>query len=176
MVTALKHLHRRRQFLLGPPSYSKMDGWTAHRIDEKLLVRIAAGLGLKPSRVENFSGSELEFALEAFAEWLSGAKFGDGLDTLDMFAWEQVAGSWAAMWNDEAAIAHETIPLFNGHDFLTTLLSVDESYRRSPDHELHYRLINHLWGEALSEPINPRVSRSPRKLRGDAVKSLIHKC
>ena len=95
------------------------------------------------------------FTLESFEEWLSKARFGHGINILDMFYWEQRAGSWAASWNDENAIAFETIPLFNCRDLLKTLLSTDAIFRTSPNYELYHKLILKLWPEGLSEPINP---------------------
>jgi hypothetical protein len=159
---------------VGRPYY--WEGGIASKVTPDLLARVATGLGLRPSHDETLSGCERQFTLDAFGEWLSGAHFGEGLQALDMFAWEQVAGSWAAMWNDEVAIAHETLPLFNCRDFLTTLLSVDEQYRRAPNSELHYRMINHMWAEGLSEPFNPPVPlRSFCERSVDAVKSLVRR-
>jgi hypothetical protein len=159
---------------VGRPYY--WEGGIASEVTPDLLARVATGLGLRPPHELKLSGCELEFALEAFEEWLSTARLGEGLHALDMFAWEQVAGSWAAMWNDEVAIAHETLPLFNCRDFLTALLSVDEPYRRAPDNELHYRMINHMWPEGLSEPFNPPVPPPTlRERSADAVRSLVRR-
>lgn len=129
-------------------------------------------------RVEKRLGlPEAQFTVKAFGEWLSQASFGRGLHPLlDMLYWEQRAGCWEAMWMDELAIAHETIPLYNCRDLLTTLLSVDKQYRLGPDFELYQRMIRHMWPEGLSEPFNPPMpppSFSEKSV--DALKSFVRR-
>jgi hypothetical protein len=104
---------------------------------------------------EKTSLLETDFSITALAEWLADVEFGKGFHLLDMFYWEQRAGSWAATCHDEVAIAHETIPPFNCRELLVTLLSVDEKYRRPPEHELYRRIVEELWPDGLKEPINP---------------------
>jgi hypothetical protein len=111
--------------------------------------------------------TESPHTLAAFSAWLDDGPFGDGIHPLDIFYWEQRAGSWAATWHEENAIAFDTIPPFNCRALLTTLLSVDKQYRRYPDYELYRRLIEYLWPEGLSEPINP--PKPPRSFSAAAV-------
>lgn len=116
------------------------------------------------------------FALEAFGNWLDAARFGESFHPFDMCQWEQRSGSWAAEMNGEVAIAHEQISAYNCRELLATLLSVDELYRRGPDHELYQRLITHMWPDGLSEPINPPMAPPSFLERGlDRAKSLVRR-
>ena len=52
---------------------------------------------------------------------------------------------------------------YNCRDVLTTLLSVDERYRKNPDSTLVHATIERLWPEVMSEPINPKPPQSKAK-------------
>lgn len=119
---------------------------------------------------------EYGFTLQAFDEWLSEACFAKAFSPLDMLHWEQRSGSWEAEHNDEVAMAYDVLSFFNCRELLTTLLSVDETYRRGPEHKLYQRLVTHMWPEGLSEPINPPVppvSLAERSV--DAAKSVVRR-
>ncbi|MBN1854036.1 MAG: hypothetical protein JW829_15000 [Pirellulales bacterium] len=116
------------------------------------------------------------FTLNAFEQWLSDAQFGKAFHPLDMAYWEQRAGSWAAAMHDELAIAHDAFPLYNCRELLTTMLSVDNKYRRAPNYELYQQLIKHMWPEGLSEPINPpKPPLSPFDKLIDIFKSVVRR-
>lgn len=131
----------------------------------------------KPSKVSaktlaEFAGMEkYTFAIEHFDKWLSlaaGLEERYGINILDLYHWEQKEGNWAAMGFAEADIARETFTPYNCRRLLTTLLSVEEKYRKKPDFELHKKLIMHMWPETLQAPINPlffkdRVKNTIRK-------------
>lgn len=97
------------------------------------------------------------FAMKAFAQWLEKAQF-KSLHTLDMFYWEHRAGGWAATSRDELAISHERISLYNCRELLKLMLSADESYREAPDYPLYRMIIEKLWPEGLTEPVNPPMA------------------
>ncbi len=66
----------------------------------------------------------------------------------------------------------EIITPYNCRDVLTTMLGVDERYRCAPDYTLFKRLIDRLWPEVLSEPINPH---KPKTLIGYLIDKLKHR-
>ena len=104
------------------------------------------------------------FALRAFESWLQDAKCRHNVNIWDLFRWEIRHGCWQAMSQLEWDIVHEVLTPFNCRSLLTTLLSVDESYRKIPDFTLYKSIIAELWPEVLTEPINPPY-RAPLSLR-----------
>jgi hypothetical protein len=111
-------------------------------------------------------GSE-RFALKSFDVWLEDARERFNVNILDLFDWEQGHGSWLAMTQLEFNIAWRDIfTPYNSRELLTTLMSVNESERESPDYRIFRRLIGELWPELLQEPINPQPTKAwARKLR-----------
>jgi hypothetical protein len=125
-----------------------------------------------PKNLAEFAGMQkYAFAIKHFDRWLSlvsGIEERYGINILDLFYWEQRMGNWAAMGFAEADIARETFTPYNCRYLLTTLLCVEEKYRKKPDFELYKKLIMHMWPETLQVPINPlpfkiRVERAIRK-------------
>jgi hypothetical protein len=111
------------------------------------------------------------FAVRNFENWLADAAARHNVKLLDLFEWEQGHGNWLAMTQLEFDSAwREIITPYNCREILTTLLAVDERYRRAPHYTLFRLLIRRLWPEVLSEPINPKerwplLRRFGRKLR-----------
>ena len=98
-----------------------------------------------------------QFAIEAFEEWLGGLGERHGSVLLDLFEWEQGHGNWLAMTQLEFDSAWQDIfTPYNCRDVLTTLLSVDERYRRKPDYLLYRMAIERLWPNVMGVPINPQ--------------------
>lgn len=97
----------------------------------------------------------LEFAIEAFQEWLDGLGESHKINVLDLFEWEQGHGNWLAMTQLEFDSAWKDIfTPYNCRDVLVTLLSVDERYRKKPDYRLYTLAIERLWSEVLTEPLS----------------------
>lgn len=106
-----------------------------------------------------------DFVINNFTNWLNSIEKKYNLNILDLFEWEQGHGNWLAMTQLEFNIAWRDIfTPFNCRNVLTTMLSVDEKYRKDPDYSLFKNLILKLWPETLCEPINPdgRKKRSKR--------------
>ena len=113
------------------------------------------------------------FALRHFERWLKDATPCHNMKLLDLFEWEQGHGNWLAMTQLEFDIAwREIITPYNCREVLTTLLGVDERYRRAPDYSLFLRLIERLWPEALQEPINPKPRQNLLHLLKGTARSL----
>jgi len=66
----------------------------------------------------------------------------------------------------------DIITPYNYRKVLTTLLGVDEHYRRTPDYVLFQQPIERLWSEVLKEPINPGPRQNLPQLLKDTVWSL----
>ncbi|MEO8615845.1 MAG: hypothetical protein ABI600_11950, partial [Luteolibacter sp.] len=105
------------------------------------------------------------FALEAFGRWLEHSG-GPPIDLLDLFCWEQMAGRWQARVRAEYDMAQESFAPLNNRRLLRVMLTVDAGMRCGPDFRLFGDLIEALWPDVLSEPINPpeSVSRARRVL------------
>lgn len=86
-------------------------------------------------------------------------------DILDLLYWEQRMGSWQAMNQTESDIVQEAFVPFNCRNLLTTLLAVDLEYRLKPNNVLFIKMIERLWKDTLSLPINglPLISRLQSK-------------
>ena len=108
------------------------------------------------------------YAIGQFDFWLEDARVVEefSYNTLDIFHWEQKMGNWQAMSQLEWDIAQEVFTPFNCRELLTLLLSVDQEFRKPPDHTLHMRIIETLWGEILREPINPTSSAPSHRYLG----------
>lgn len=108
-----------------------------------------------------FSGHHLsknKFVRQELAEWLKDASQYSkeyGIPVLDLFYWEQRMGNWGALQSFEKDMAIEEVCPFNNRSIHTSFLKVDPSRRASPDYKFFRKLLQHLWPETLSEPINP---------------------
>ncbi len=105
------------------------------------------------------------FAVAAFGRWLENA--GDPPFALtDLFCWEQMAGRWQAKVRAEYDMVQESFSPLNNRRLLATMLALPAEWRQPPDFKLFAGLIQALWPDVLSEPINPpeRLSRKRRLL------------
>lgn len=111
------------------------------------------------------------FVLAAFARWLDEAPRG-GVDILDLFSWEQVAGRWQALIRSDNDIVYESFAALNCRYLLELLLSMPEARRRPPRYEFFRELIGLLWADVLTVPINPREPLRARNVAGWALRKL----
>jgi len=80
-----------------------------------------------------------------------------GLDPHDLLYWEQRAGRWLPSSLLEADFAwRDALPPFNNRQLLSTLLGAPSTWRLGPGFRLYRALIEELWPDTLSEPINPQ--------------------
>ena len=108
------------------------------------------------------------FAIHQYEKWLSTTEqiWKDyGINTLDLFHWEQRKANWGSMGITESDIAHETFLPNNCRRHLAILLSTEEKYRMPPNFELNRRLLKYLWPETLGVPINPYPFKVKTKMR-----------
>ena len=123
-----------------------------------------------------------ELVVEAYQAWLDGLTDIKNVHLLDLFSWEQSHGNWLANTQLEFDIAwNDIFTPFNCRELLSTLLSVKGAYRGSPDYQVSKALIEEMWPELLTEPINPMEAAKPNRNKtllrkvGSAVKSKLRK-
>lgn len=113
---------------------------------------------LRAADLARLQGMPHPFALRWFDDWLADAGEPGNVKLLDLFEWEQGHGNWLATTQLEFDIAwRDVFTPFNCRALLTTMLAVDERFRRRPRYPLFRTLIEELWRDVLSEPINPRA-------------------
>ena len=98
------------------------------------------------------------FVRQELAEWLKDAtQYSEeyGIPVLDLFYWEQRQGNWGALQSFEKDLAIEEVCPFNNTAIHASMLQVRASRRAGPDYKFFKKLLQNLWSETLSEPINP---------------------
>ena len=96
------------------------------------------------------------FAIEAFEDWLKTVESGFNLNIYDLFYLEQRCGRWLSNNCLVFAMAwKEVLFPFNCRQLLIDFLSVSGRYRMPKEYPFYRNLIEHMWPEALREPINP---------------------
>lgn len=102
------------------------------------------------------------FVVGAMADWLAEA--GDPpVDLLDLFCWEQMAGRWQPKIRAEYDMVQECLAPLNHRRLLETMLGVDPELRRAPDFTFFARMVEALWPETLSVPVNPPETQSRKR-------------
>lgn len=102
------------------------------------------------------------FARNHFQRWLDTLDGPGSYNLADLFYLEQRAGRWMASSQLEFGhVWRDVFAPFNSREILTSLLAVPEASRRPPRNRLFTDLISRLWPEALSEPINPHMVKTP---------------
>jgi hypothetical protein len=113
---------------------------------------------LAPVRLSNS-----EYAVSSLKTWYSEANSrcqSFGYNLRDLFFWEQVLANWGSMFAAELDIAIDEFYPFGTRRLVETILAVDERLRPYSNSSVHRRMIELLWPELLSEPINPIGERS----------------
>jgi hypothetical protein len=142
------------------PGYMSLAG-SLSEIARKEFSSIKKLTGRKLAALGKFTGDD--FCISTYEEWLvNNAKnfVAHKYDVLDMFYWEEVAATRVGKSTTEThAYDFSIFPVFNCHHLIQTLLSADEKYR-DKHHNILYRLIiERLWRETLTEPINPALKK-----------------
>lgn len=102
------------------------------------------------------------FAARHFQAWrdaAAGPLREAGYDLLDVFFWEQRIGRWEAQDQAEMDFALDAFTPFNCRALLETLLAVAPQHRGQPSEALHLALIERLWPEVMTVPVNPPTLR-----------------
>lgn len=104
----------------------------------------------------------LKYATDYYERWLKDAKkiCNDmNFRLLDLLYWEENCGNWVAKASTETRMGIEHFLPFNSRKLLRIMLSVNCKYRQKHDSKLYLRIIEILWSDCLSEPINPNRKR-----------------
>jgi hypothetical protein len=110
----------------------------------------AAKLGIHP------------FALRHFQAWLATVEHPYDFSIGDLFYLEQRAGRWLATSQLEFGHAwRDILAPFNSREIAASLLAVPAELRCEPKSVLFRQLIDRMWPEVLSEPINPHKEKVP---------------
>lgn len=101
-------------------------------------------------------GMQHPYAVLCFEEWMEDVGDSKSIKLLDLFEWEQGQGNWLAMTQLEFDIAwRDILTPYNCRSVLTSMLAVDEKFRRAPHFTLFAAITEKLWKDVLSEPVNP---------------------
>jgi hypothetical protein len=92
-----------------------------------------------------------------------------GIPMMDLFYWEQRIGNWHALWPFEQDFALEEISPFNNRALLKALLMIKPQQRTTPRYHFIKRLIEYLWKDVLSEPINPKDILLPEYFKSNTL-------
>jgi len=112
------------------------------------------------------------FLVAAFEGWQSTIPVVDYVNPYDLFCWEQMVGRWQAKIRAEYDIAQESFAPLNCRILLETMLAVDERRRALPQLSLFRDIIETLWSDTLSVPINPRQKKPLKNLAVDTLRRL----
>jgi hypothetical protein len=117
-----------------------------------------------------------KYALDHFNHWLLRTGELYNLHILSLFEWELDDGNWLAMCQLEFDIAWKDIfTPFNCRNLIKAMWSVKQEYMWPPEYQLYKAVINELWPEVLSVPINPHKDKKTgflSKIRSFARKRL----
>ncbi|MBL4763663.1 MAG: hypothetical protein JKX67_00035 [Colwellia sp.] len=107
-----------------------------------------------------FGRDDSTYAVQMTQKWLDEVKINNveqtGVNIWDLFYWEQFIGNWGVSGQASSDIAIEEFFPFNCRNIIELSYGLDDlAYEDSP---LFIALINHMWPEALSEPVNPKSS------------------
>lgn len=106
-------------------------------------------------------------AIREFDNWIQGAREAcesSGLNILDLFHWEQRGGRWVAASFSEYDIAHDSFTPYNNRYLNKVLLGISERYRRDRMWYVALKIIQPLWPEVLSVPVNPPEALSKKMI------------
>lgn len=116
-------------------------------------------------------GDRIPYVRKEIEKWYEGAKeyaAAMNISLLDLFYWEQRIGIWGAMYRTEQDVAFEEIAPFNNRKLLLAITRVKIAERNFPNFKFFLRLIENMWKETLSEPINPNVPYYKKLVKVDA--------
>jgi hypothetical protein len=102
------------------------------------------------------------FALDQADKWIeSYRRLSESTDyrILDLFQWEHQVGRRETQSQLESDVVHDTFTPYSCTRLLELLLSAPSKARRAPSYELYALIMQRLWPELLSVPVNPRASR-----------------
>ena len=103
----------------------------------------------------------LPFACEAMEDWYQSIDDYFNVNIFDLLYWEQRCGRWFSNNCLVFQMAYRDVFFpFNCRELLIDMLSISESDRMPDNYTLFKKLVQFMWPELLSEPINPKWKMS----------------
>lgn len=124
----------------------------------------ASGKAFLKKNYISYGGEYYKKQLDQWVEEVRPYCLANGLNIWDMFYWEQRMGNWGSVYPSEQDIAIDQFSPFNNRLLITTMLSLDEKYRKYPDYKLHYEIIRALWPETLQVPVGIQPPKAHLKI------------
>lgn len=103
-------------------------------------------------------------------DWLSDAQVfakESNVPILDLFYWEQRMGNWGALYPYEQDMAIEELSPLNNRQLILMFLAISAEDRLPPANIFYRRLLDNLWPETLSAPINPNDKGIKRYIKNN---------
>jgi hypothetical protein len=168
----LNHYGLTKVCIVGSVSEIVRDTWGAKR-------RSVNGR-IKPAEIsaEIYGIGTHRYAIREIEKWFAGLGQIHNLDRDAVFYWEQRVANWLAMNQLEFDSAWRDIFIpYNCRGMLMAMLAVRTKDRKAPHNRLHKELIQNLWPEVLTEPVNPhkpgRLANMKGKLRAKAKRLIL---
>ncbi len=137
-------------------------GYTSGKITPEILFTFA----------ESAIKAKFPYFRTRLKEWYDGAfqySVDSGIPMMDLFYWEQRIGNWHSLWPFEQDMALEEISPFNNRALLKALFLINPEQRSTPRYLFIKRLIEYLWKDVLSEPINPDEKLLPEYFKSNTM-------
>lgn len=120
----------------------------------------------------------VEEQINLWLDELRESKIAENIPVMDLFYWEQRMGNWGSLYQAEQDIAIDELMPFNNREIIMNLLNVDEKLRLEPDYIIYEKLIEFMWPELMSEPVNPstrlnKIYSTVRKLIPQKIKKFL---
>jgi hypothetical protein len=104
--------------------------------------------------------SNYEFALQYYTDWLKETTAlckENGVNLLGLFFWENRCSNYITQIAQEKDIAQDEIFLYNSRTLAGLFSGVDNRLCLRPKYVFFRKIIEELWPEVLSEPLNPSL-------------------
>ncbi len=103
---------------------------------------------------------DVSFVMYQLEEWRENLniKCAPNFSIFDMLYWEQRLGNWGSQYPSEQDIAIDEFSPYCSRLLIETLMMTPREYRVAPNFKLYRHLIQAMWPETLTIPINPPTS------------------
>jgi hypothetical protein len=108
-----------------------------------------------------------EYAINYYNQWISGCHElcrKSNINPLNLFYWEERLGNCGTQIQLEKDMAQEDVNPFNSRDLAILYASVSPKDILAPYYKLHKRIMEILWPEVLTVPINPGMRMILKKI------------
>lgn len=126
----------------------------------KVIYGYTTYLNIDANKLHHFTHylGKSEFVKDELRHWIHDAKKYSkeyGIPLLDLLHWEHKVANWGALCVFEQDIAIENFSPHANRNLLISMLRINPKKRAKPQCLLLRNIIESLWEETLSEPVNP---------------------